>query len=160
MSAPLALQAPGGRPADVLFRRRLTAAVGLAMLVLLGASVATVFLVSQAQDATNWVNHTYQTQHVVSDMRVALARDESSRRGYLITRDPFYMSAYRRSSTELPQLMERFEALTSDNPRQQAAAAQLRPLLQRKLNEQEESLRTITSDTRGVVVFTFRPRCF
>ena len=126
--------------ADLYFRRWLVGGVALTILVLLSASIATIVLVSQSQEITRWVNHTYQVENVVSDMRVTIARDETARRGYLITHDPVYMSNYRASSTALPRLLEQFGALTADNPRQQAAVAHFGPLIAAKLNEQEASL--------------------
>ncbi len=136
---------------DLEFRRLLVAGVALALLVLLSASVASVILVSQSQDITRWVNHTYQAQRAVNDMRVSIARDESARRGYLITHDGFYMNAYRESATALPRELERFGALTADNPRQQDAVARLQPLLTAKLNEQESSLQAASADTRNEI---------
>ncbi len=137
--------------ADLHFRRWLVGAVALVILVLLSASVATLVLVSQSRDITEWVNHTYQVEHVVSDMRVSVARDESARRGFLITHDPVYMSSYRESSTALPRELERLAALTADNPRQQAAVAHLQPLITAKLNEQEASLRAAAGSAGGQV---------
>ena len=136
---------------DLNFRRWLVSGVALAILVLLSASVATVILVSQSQDITRWVNHTYQAQRAVNDMRVSIARDESARRGFLITHDAFYMNAYRESATALPRELERFGALTADNPRQQEAVARLQPLITAKQNEQESSLQTASGDTRGQI---------
>ncbi len=134
---------------ELVFRRWLVAAVALAILVLLSASVAALVLVSQSEEITRWVNHTYQAQHAVADMRVSIARDEAARRGYLITRDAFYMDAYRQSATELPRELERFGALTADNPRQRDAVARLQPLVTAKLNEQETSLQEAAGDTGG-----------
>ena len=136
---------------DLQFRRLLVGAVALVILVLLSASVATLVLVSQSEDITRWVNHTYQAQRAINDMRVSIARDESARRGYLITHDDVYMDAYRRSATELPRELERFAALTADNPRQQAAVARFQPLLTAKLNEQETSLQAAAADARGLL---------
>ena len=124
-------------------RRPLIVAVALAIVTLLGASAATVALVSHTEDSTRWVNHTYQVQRLISDMRVALARSESARRGYLLTREGYYLNAFREAATELPRLGERFEALTRDNPRQQAAYQRLQLLLHRKLDEQESSLAAV-----------------
>ncbi len=136
---------------DLNFRRLLVGAVALAILVLLSASVATMILLSQSQDITRWVNHTYQAEHVVADMRVLIARDESARRGYLITHDGVYMNAYRESATALPRELERFGALTADNPRQQDAEARLQPLITAKLNEQANSLQAAANDARGQI---------
>ncbi len=131
---------------DVIFRRWLVGGVALALLVLLSASIATIVLVSQSQEITRWVNHTYQVERVINDMRVSFARDESARRGFLITRDSFYMQAYRESATALPRQLEQFTALTADNPRQQDAVAHFQPLITAKLNEQETSLRAASGD--------------
>ncbi len=132
-------------------RRSLIAAVALGAAVLLATSIATVVLVSQSQKATLWVNHTYQVEHVISDLRVSISRNESSRRGYLITRDPLYMDAYHQSANDVPRLMERFQALTSDNASQQANAARLEPLLARKIEEQGNSLQVMQGDSRGAI---------
>ena len=150
MSVAAALLARQDR-SDLEFRRLLVAAVALAILVLLSASIATLVLVSQSEDITRWVNHTYQVENVVADMRVTIARDESARRGFLITHDGVYMDAYRRSATELPRELERFAALSADNPRQQDAVAHLQPLITAKLNEQETSLRAAAGDAGGQV---------
>ena len=136
---------------DLEFRRWLVGGVALAILVLLSASIATLILVSQSEEITRWVNHTYQAQRAVNDMRVSIARDESARRGYLITRDGFYMNAYRESATALPRELERFGALTADNPRQQDAVARLQPLITAKLNEQQSSLQAASGDVRGQI---------
>ena len=135
--------------ADLNFRRLLVGAVGLVILVLLSASIAAIVLLSESQDITRWVNHTYQAERVVSDMRVGFSQVEAARRGYLITHDPAYMNAYRQSANALPSQLERFAALTADNPRQQAAAVRFQPLLTAKLNEQQTSLQAAAGDSRG-----------
>ena len=125
-------------------RRLLIAAVALGLVVLLGVSAATVLLVTDYQEATRWVDHTYQVEHVITDMRVEMSRSESARRGYLITHNPFYSTAFRQAASDLPRLEERFQALTADNPRQQANAEVLRTLFANKLDEQEASLQAVT----------------
>ena len=137
-SAEIRAAPPGHEPGP--FRRPLIAAVALAILVLIGASVATIVLVSHTQESTRWVNHTYQVQKLISDMRVALSRTESARRGYLITRDTYFLGNFRSTAMELPRLGERFEALTRDNPSQQAAYRTLQRLINRKLDEQQRSI--------------------
>ena len=125
------------------FRRPLIGAVAIAMVVLLGASGATVVLVSHTQESTRWVNHTYQVQRLISDMRVALSRSESARRGYLLTRDPYFLTSFQQVATELPRLGERFEALTRDNARQQANYQTLQLMIRSKLDEQERSITAV-----------------
>ena len=130
-----------------MFRRLLVAVVALGVLVLLAASGATIVLVSQNEDATRWVNHTYLVEQQLSSIRVAFDRAEAARRGFLITHDAFYMDAFHKPADALPQLVERVKAMTADNPRQQAAVATLEGLLSRKLSEQQASLEAAEEGT-------------
>ena len=137
---------PAHDPAEVRktrVRRLLTGAVALGLVVLLGVSAMAIFVVADYQGTTRWVDHTYLVERVIADMRVDLARVESARRGFLITRDPYYSMAFRETATDLPRLEERFQALTSDSPHQQANAEMLRVLFARKLAEQDASLQAV-----------------
>ena len=132
-------------------RRLLIGAVALGALVLLAMTATTLATVAQYQDATRWVDHTFQVKDLVGTIRMGLSRAESARRAYLLTRDGYYEDAFHREATELPHLEERFQALTADNPRQQANAETLRTLLSRKLAEQGATLQAIQADRNGAL---------
>ena len=132
-------------------RRLLIGAVVLGALVLLAMTATTLATVAQYQDATRWVDHTFQVKDLVGTIRMGLSRAESARRAYLLTRDGYYEDAFHREATELPHLEERFQALTADNPRQQANAETLRTLLSRKLAEQGATLQAIQADRNGAL---------
>ena len=132
-------------------RRLLIGAVVLGALVLLAMTATTLATVGQYQDATRWVNHTYQVKDLVGTIRIDLSRAESARRAYLVTRDAYYDDAFHREATDLPRLEERFQAMTADNPRQQANADILRGLLGQLLAEQAATLQAIRADRSGAL---------
>ena len=128
-------------------RRLLVGAVGLGIIVLVAMIGLTLTSLSSYQTATRWVNHTFEAKGLVSEIRGNMSRGESARRAYIITRDSYYLAAFNRSATELPHLEDRFQALTADNPRQQANAATLRTLMSEKSAEQESTLQAVESDS-------------
>ena len=130
-------------------RQLLIGALGLGAAVLVAMTAMTLATVSQYQDVTRWVNHTYQVRDVLAAVRLGLSRAESARRGYLVTRDVYYAQSFRQEATDLPRLEERFEALTADNPEQRTYAETLRALLGRKLAEQGATLEALQSDREG-----------
>ncbi len=130
---------PGGRSA-VSFRRLLLGLVSLGLLILLAVSAATVLLVSSNQESTRWVDHTYRVEQQLSNARGDFYLSEAARRGYLITRDPYYLGVYGKAAGDLPRRLARVKALTADNPRQQVAVARLLELVDAKLKEQQSSI--------------------
>ena len=128
-------------------RRLLVAAVGLGMIVLVAMIGLTLLSLSSYQATTRWVNHTYSAKSLISEIRGNLSRGESARRAYIITRDGYYLHNFDQQAAELPQLEERFQAMTADNPRQQANARSLRALMGAKQSEQQSTLDAVESDS-------------
>ena len=142
--------------ADARLRRNLIAVVVLGALALILASGAIAVLVNEDRAATAWVNHTYVVEQRVSELRVAIARAETARRGYLITRSPIYVTLYERYAAPIMPGLAQVRALTSDNPRQQRASARLQDLLEAQIVEQRSSLQSIEAreaqDIRALVL--------
>ena len=130
-------------------RRLLTAALVLGFLVLVAAAGAAAWLVSRDRDFTGWVNHTYVVERHLSRFSTAFETAEAARRGYFLTRDPRYLATYQTTASELPRVIEQIQALTADNPRQQANAALLDQLLTRKLNLLEASIQAMQASPGG-----------
>ena len=126
-------------------RRLLAAALALGAAILVAVSLTAAWLVARDQQFTNWVNHTYVVERHVSRFSVLFERTEAARRGYLLTHDDRYLVGYRGPATALPKELEAIQALTGDNPRQQAAVVELEPLLTAKLNDLEASMRAAQS---------------
>ncbi|WP_158916548.1 CHASE3 domain-containing protein [Caulobacter sp. S45] len=129
-------------------RQLMLLAVSLGFLVLVGVSILTVVLVSRDQDFTHWVNHTYQVDQKIGDLRVTLERTEGAQRGYLITGDALYLDGYRTSANRLPQLVETLRALMADNSAEQHNVDLLQSRITQMLAMQESTLQAARMDAR------------
>jgi signal transduction histidine kinase len=80
-----------------------------------------------------WVDHTWQTINQVERIMGSAKDAETGSRGYLITGDEQYLAPYTSATRELPTELDRFQHLTSDNPRQQADLAEMRAVVDQRL---------------------------
>jgi len=79
------------------------------------------------------VEHTWQVI-VQAERIMSSAKDaETGNRGYLITGDDSYLQPYRVARRELPEELDRFQAMTADNPNQQTRIVEMRALVQARL---------------------------
>ena len=130
------------REKAMLTRRSIRALLPLGFgFLLLFASAALAILLSARQDAaTERVRHTVEVQTRLNLVRSLITEAESGQRGYLLTGRDDYLQPYQTASAHLPAELDGLEAATSDNPRERANMALLRPAVQAKLNELGASL--------------------
>jgi signal transduction histidine kinase len=81
-----------------------------------------------------WVEHTWEVINQVESIMGSVKDAETGARGYLITSDEAYLDPYTSGTRELPRELDRFQALTSDNPQQQRHIAAMRGLLVQRLS--------------------------
>ncbi|MGH6872943.1 MAG: response regulator [Rhizomicrobium sp.] len=99
------------------------------VLILALAAFALVTFAEGERTEQGWVTHTYE---VMDSLRAVLgdATDaETGQRGYLLTRKPAYLQPLVNAQARLGRDLDRFQALTSDNPGEQARARNLRRIL-------------------------------
>jgi PAS domain S-box-containing protein len=82
-----------------------------------------------------WVTHTRQVQLQISDVESLLKDAETGQRGFLYTGDDQYLGPYNQALAKVDSHINALAELTSDNPRQQSAVADLRGLVRTKLDE-------------------------
>jgi PAS domain S-box-containing protein len=82
-----------------------------------------------------WVTHTRQVQLQISDVESLLKDAETGQRGFLYTGDDQYLGPYNQALANVDSHINALAELTSDNPRQQSAVADLRGLVRTKLDE-------------------------
>ncbi len=113
-------------------------ALALSGLLLVG-SISFLQIGSLARERVP-VEHTYQVLDGIGGLRELTDSAETGQRGYLLTGQDFYLTPYEQAVPLLGQRMATLARLTQDNPRQQAALAQLRGPLQDKLAELAETI--------------------
>jgi signal transduction histidine kinase/DNA-binding response OmpR family regulator/CHASE3 domain sensor protein len=115
------------------FKRNLLIGFGLSILLLIVSSVASYMSITKLLDSSKWVNHTNDVIKQLDGSLSILKDAEAGQRGFLLTRDErflqYYNGAYERSVAAVDEVKK----LTSDNPPQQVAAAQLKEVIVKRL---------------------------
>ncbi|WBO23181.1 sensor histidine kinase [Sphingomonas abietis] len=93
--------------------------ISIGFLALIGAGATAGWFVIKAQDHAQWVEHTYEVERRVSQLRVLIERLEVSRRGYLLSHRPQTRQVFIETVRNEPVLIADLKRLTIDNPIQQ-----------------------------------------
>ncbi|HUU24294.1 MAG TPA: CHASE3 domain-containing protein [Methyloceanibacter sp.] len=118
--------------------------VGLALVA--AAVVAVALLVVRSSEADYWLAHTVKVQQAGEALLSEIQLAESAKRGYLLTRDSDYLNEFNQSSGAIPRLVEELSVLVADNSDQALRLETLRPLVETKLTEMDD---TLELDQRG-----------
>jgi methyl-accepting chemotaxis protein len=102
-------------------------ATSLALLIIIGLGVAVVSSLSLSkQVATAGITeHTFQVLGTLQDVSFAMARQESSVRGYIISANPNFLEARNAASAAYDTALASVRKLTSDNQAQQVRLDEL-----------------------------------
>ncbi|MGD0231527.1 MAG: CHASE3 domain-containing protein [Syntrophorhabdales bacterium] len=113
--------------------------VGAAMIAVLGI---VGFRNAQVQtENTWWETHTYQVLYELDNTLSALKDAETGQRGFIITGRDEYLEPYSAGVRAERRGFDALAALTRDNPTQQQHLEQVRPLIDAKLAELQETIR-------------------
>jgi PAS domain S-box-containing protein len=122
-------------------------AVALVLLVWLGA--LSYRSAASGEEEQRWVLHTHIVMQKLDSLLVHSITAESDWREYGLSGQESYLSSYNADLGELRDDLQEVGALTSDNPRQQQALAQLRPLISTVFPGFQEGLtETSSADTK------------
>jgi PAS domain S-box-containing protein len=94
----------------------------------------------RAEEDQRWVVHTHLVLQKLDDVLVQLISAGTHQRGYLLTREQSYLSSYKTDLNTLRDELNDVGQLTSDNPQQQQALKQFRPLISTMLSGFQEEL--------------------
>jgi PAS domain S-box-containing protein len=86
------------------------------------------------------VTHSHDIQRELVNLLSQVRDAEAGQRGYLYTNNPEYLRPYQDSRTAVENTYSRLVGLTEQNPKQQAELADIRVLLDKKLNEMSETV--------------------
>ncbi len=106
--------------------RALIAFMTLGFLALVVAVAAAAWVTVRNQQHTRWVDHTYEVELAIAELRRIVEQGETTRRGYMLAGEQNFLDAYRKTAADLPSTIARLSRLTADNPRQRSNIASLR----------------------------------
>ncbi|MDB5453880.1 MAG: histidine kinase [Caulobacteraceae bacterium] len=136
MKNPLAVSVP-----DKLFNRLVIGLVGLGFVTLLTVAGFGVYVMQRNIAFTDLVAHTYGVENALGNMRALNERTETTRRGYLLSRDERFAHTYRQTVASVDPAVEKIRRLTADNPPQQARVARLKDLIRQQREAADRSIR-------------------
>ena len=80
-----------------------------------------------------WVSHAQQVLTQVAAIQSLIANAETGQRGYIYTGDPIFLGPYDLAVSQMDPSLEQLDQLTKDNPEEQIRIANLRKLVQTKM---------------------------
>ncbi|VXC89680.1 sensor histidine kinase [Sphingomonas sp. 8AM] len=145
---------PAATPINRSLARRMTALMAFGFLALVLVGYAAVRVMQRNELHTGLVEHTYQVERAVLDVRRLVEESEAARRGTMLipTRD-VTRANFLRARAQLPAALARIEALTRDNPAQRRYLQGLRLQLGSLLARQDRTLTLLDQgDQRGAIL--------
>jgi len=112
--------------------------ITLAIFVIVGA--VSYRSVTKQTEAAAWVAHTREVQNQLTQLLSNLQDAETGQRGYVITGVESYLAPYTDGTARVEENRRHLAELVSDNPRQQARADALAPLITDKLSELQQTV--------------------
>jgi signal transduction histidine kinase len=92
----------------------------LGFIGLMAGGLTAGLVMVENQNRIDWVNHTYEVERHIDNVRLQVVRLESSRRGYLINPDPAFRNIFADAESQIATELSRLRVVTADNPAQQA----------------------------------------
>jgi signal transduction histidine kinase/ActR/RegA family two-component response regulator len=109
------------------------------LLLLIACGLVTFATVSSTQ-ADRWVAHTLRVRETIIQLYSDVRDAETGQRGFLLTHDSRYLGSYSQARADIPARASLLSSLISDNPAQTELFAKLRPLLDQKLDELQQTI--------------------
>src|SRR5579871_2623527 len=106
-------------------------------------------------ESEHWVEHTWRVINQVEVIMSSAKDAETGNRGFLITGDEAYLQPYYDAQKELPNDLDEFQRLTTDNPSQQARITEMRAVLEQRLALLQQGIdlrRHNTNDVRAMAL--------
>ncbi len=122
------------------FSQIIIATVVVGFFLLAGMATTTGLLLARARDFGDLVQHTYEVETRIADVRALFERTEAARRAYLIDPAARYQRTYDDSAPRLQPLLAELRQMTLDNPEQTARLDRLQPLVTEKLDLLEQTM--------------------
>ncbi|MBO9661262.1 MAG: response regulator [Chitinophagaceae bacterium] len=126
--------------------RRILLGFAVCVLILIAVAVFSFKNSERFVRASQMVAHTHEVMYEFDLVLASTLDAESAARGYIITGDPDHLTNYRAATTSAQQHLDKAEELTRDNPAQQENIGQLRPQLDLRRKNLDESIRQRNQD--------------
>jgi PAS domain S-box-containing protein len=108
---------------------------------LIFVSASSIYLVISSQSSREMMNRALQLENRLWGVLAVVRVAESEQRGYLLTGDPGYLENFHDTVDASAAAVADVTRVVADEPEQQRAVAELKPLVARKIAELHETIR-------------------
>lgn len=102
-------------------------------LFLLALTFFSLYWFQKQKNSSEWITHTHEVKFKIEKSYGLLSEIESAQRAYLLTRNPYYISASKNSEEMLDTTLSGLRFLISDNPAQISNFDKLKQLIQSRI---------------------------
>lgn len=107
---------------------------GIALLIIILINIFSFLQVSKLASANQLVIHTYRVIQAIDEGFLSLIKVESTARGYMITKNQYFLQDIEANKTKMYQNFNDAKQLTKDNEEQQKRIQLLAPLLNQRMD--------------------------
>ena len=125
--------------------RWLVAFMTLGFVALAAAAVAIGWITIRNQAYTAEILHTQDVRQAIATLQIQMEQTETARRGYILTGQPLFATAYARTAGNLEPSILTLRTLTIDNPRQTARLDLIQPRFARLLGLRTQSMTLVAA---------------
>src|ERR1044071_7852286 len=101
---------------DLPLKLKGTIVMSIPLICILYSVVASHIFQSQRTDLTQWIQRAFNAGSRIQSVITLMVDAENGVRGFLLTHDDTYLSAYSKAERELPQRLERLKDALHDSP--------------------------------------------
>jgi len=110
------------------------------IILLVSMAVLTVVMVGDVRDTRQSLQASMLALNATHRLMSALFAAETGQRGFLLTHEPAYLDPYEQARVQVPADLAQAERISAEDPEQRARLAALRPLVEAKLSELQETV--------------------
>ena len=140
---------------DQSIGRFLIASLALGFLLLLVAGLAVVQISRDTQRHASLVAHTYEVEVAIGRAQLLVEQAETTRRGYLLSAQERYRQTSADFERQLPAALDRVQALTRDNPRQQLELVSYRSAIAGLARVRADTIAMVRAGRRDQAIAAF-----
>jgi PAS domain S-box-containing protein len=125
------------------------AAFVIVLCLLAGTVSASYVWAHRYSDREKWVEHTYEVLSDLSSVSAGLSAAENARRGYVLSADRTMLLDFNTHVQSIQKSLNSLESLIADNAKQRQDLAQLKPLIDSRIQVIRQSIALQDNDPRA-----------
>ncbi|MEK7990359.1 MAG: CHASE3 domain-containing protein [Thiotrichaceae bacterium] len=112
-------------------KTKIAVSLSIVLILFLLLSIVAVRSLQQLVEASNWVEHTYQSISHAKMIQATATDMETSARGFLLTGQEAFLQPYLHGVSEFNKQVEQLQTIVSDNPKQVKRLEQAEEIIQK-----------------------------